>query len=188
MREEWDMLDPRTLRVNLCLTQLIVLSLAVIGSALLYEWPELFARFRFPDWSFMLWAVVLAVLAASWGALMDRWLPERWLDDGAINQRIFQGLSPLSTFLLCLLIGVAEEWLFRGVVQPLLGNGWTSLLFTLIHFRYLRKPILLLTVYATSYLLGLLFAESGSLLPPIAAHTLLNFISALLLTKKQGGK
>lgn len=188
MKEKQDMIDPRTLRVNLCITQLIVLLVAAIGSNLLYEWPELLARFRFPAWPYMLWALVLAVLGAGWGALMDRWLPERWLDDGAINQRIFQGLSPLFAFLLCLLIGIAEEWLFRGVVQPLLGNGITSLLFSVIHFRYLRKPILLITVYATSYLLGLLFAESGSLLPPIAAHTLLNFISALLLTKKRGGK
>jgi len=179
------MLAPHTLRIHLCLTQLLVLLLAATGSALLYDWREFLAIWHIPAWPTLLAAAGVAVLAAGWGALLDRWLPARWLDDGAINQRIFQGLAPLPVFLLCLLIGVAEEWLFRGVVQPLLGNGWTSLLFTLIHFRYLRKPILLLSVYATSYLLGLLFAQSGSLLPPIAAHTLINFVSALLLQKSR---
>jgi len=42
--------------------------------------------------------------------------------------------------------GIGEEILFRGGVQPLLGIGWTSLLFVLLH-GYLNPFNVPLTVY-----------------------------------------
>ncbi|UFJ42820.1 CPBP family intramembrane metalloprotease [Brevibacillus humidisoli] len=184
MRQEWEMFDERTLRKHLYFTQVVVALIAMAGSIFLYEWPEFVAILQMPGWQSFLMAIVVAALVAAIGFLMDRWLPHHWTDDGEINKRIFQGLPLLPTAALCLSIGAAEEWLFRGVVQPLIGNVWTSLVFTVIHFRYFGKPVLLISVFVTSYVLGMLFDQTGSLIPPITAHALINFFSAILMQKE----
>ncbi|WP_339167880.1 CPBP family intramembrane glutamic endopeptidase [Brevibacillus sp. FSL L8-0520] len=85
------------------------------------------------------------------------------------------------TFVLCCVIGIGEEWLFRGVVQPVIGNVWTSVLFTLVHVRYLSKPLLVGSVFVTSWLLGWLMETSGSLLPSILAHIVIDLLLAFYI-------
>ncbi len=189
MSKHLDQLDSRTLRLNLCLTQGIVWVIAAAGSLLLHGKKGTVALFSFPDWLDFVWAAGVTALVVSSSIAMDRYLPRSWQDDGDINERIFMGLPLLPTLSLCVVVGIGEEWLFRGVFQPLIGNLWTSLLFTLVHVRYLRKPLLLAAVFATSYLLGHLFDSHDSLLPPIAAHIGIDFLLALTLqkaTKREG--
>jgi membrane protease YdiL (CAAX protease family) len=168
VKDRFEQLDVRTLRLHLYLTQGLVITAAAVASLLLHGWHG---------------TVAVALLVAGVSIGMDRFLPRRWQDDGSVNERIFLGLSLPQTFCLCALIGIGEEWLFRGIVQPLAGNGWTSLVFTLVHFRYLRKPLLLVSVFGTSFLLGILFELHGRLLPPVMAHIAIDFILAVYLQR-----
>ncbi|MGE5701538.1 MAG: type II CAAX prenyl endopeptidase Rce1 family protein, partial [Clostridia bacterium] len=59
----------------------------------------------------------------------------------------------------------------------------TSGLFTLLHVRYLRKPLLIIGVYAISYMLGYLFEWSNGLLAPMLAHTLIDLVQAFYLKR-----
>ncbi|WP_255298357.1 CPBP family intramembrane glutamic endopeptidase [Brevibacillus dissolubilis] len=176
-------LDERTLRLNLLLTQGILLLIATISAWLVHSWQGLLTELRPPAPHFVLTAVGISIGVVGLNLLMDRFLPKSWLEDGEINNRVFQGLSLGSTAGFCLLVGVAEELMFRGVVQVLLGNVWTSLLFTLIHFRYLKKPILVVSVFATSYVLGWLYDWSQSLLPSMVMHGLIDFFLALWIQR-----
>ncbi|MBO8163046.1 MAG: CPBP family intramembrane metalloprotease [Brevibacillus sp.] len=184
MRRDLVELDDLAIRYNLYVSQSCVLAAAVAASLWMYDWTELALLFSYPGWLPLVAAVAFALLITMVGFAMDRFLPPHWTDDGQINIRIFRGLTVGQTAMLSLVIGTVEEWLFRGVLQPLIGVVWTSLLFTLIHFRYFGKPLLLGSVFLTSCVLGLLFASTGSLIPPIVAHTLINFISALLIQKE----
>ncbi len=177
-------LDEYVLRINLLLTQGIVLAVAVVASLFIHSFAGTVALFAYPGAKPMAWAVAVALFFVSLSLWMDRALPKQWVDDGEINRRLFHGLSLARTALLCVLVGVSEEWLFRGVLQPMLGNGWTSLVFTLIHFRYLRKAVLAATVFATSFVLGFLFDASGNLLAPILAHSLIDFLLALSIQRR----
>ncbi|CFJ49846.1 CAAX amino terminal protease self-immunity [Mycobacterium tuberculosis] len=85
------------------------------------------------------------------------------------------------TVLVCFVVGFSEEWLFRGVIQPFAGNLWTSVIFTMVHIRYLRKPLLIASVFATSWLLGELFDAEGTLWLPIAAHIIIDMTLAFYL-------
>lgn len=185
-------IDEATLRLNLWLTQGLVFVIAA-GSSL---WAHglaftlgLFALPKLPD---MGWAgtVVAAIVLAS--ILMDKYLPKRWQDDGSVNQLIFGSMSPWMTLLVCVSVGVGEEWLFRGVLQPFAGNFWTSVIFTAVHVRYLTKPLLVASVFGTSWLLGLLFIQANSLWSPIVAHIgidlLLAFYLQAILKKEKGEK
>lgn len=75
--------------------------------------------------------------------------------------------------------GIGEEILFRGGVQPLLGIGWTSLLFVLIH-GYLNPFNVPLTVYGIFMvgaiaLLGIATVNFG-LTVAIVAHTTIDIV------------
>jgi len=181
LNDEWHHLDARTLRLNLFLTQGILLA-AAIGGGLLFEgWEGMIRLFVLPDPAALGWtgAVVLGIVMVN--IAVDRLLPAKWQDDGQINRIVFADLSLLSMFGLCFFVGLSEEWLFRGTIQPMLGLFWTSLLFTVVHVRYLRKPLLIILLFATSLLLGKLAEISGGLIAPVMAHTLIDFLLACYL-------
>ncbi|KLR73506.1 CAAX protease, partial [Geobacillus sp. T6] len=79
----------------------------------------------------------------------------------------------------CALIAVTEEWLFRGVVQTHWGLGPASIIFAVLHVRYLEKWFLFLMVMLVSLFLGMLYEQTGSLWVTITAHFLIDFVLAL---------
>lgn len=183
-------IDEATLRLNLWLTQGLVLALAAGSSFFIYGWQSTLALYQTPSRAGMGWAAVVMVTVVFASIAMERYLPRKWQDDGNVNEQIFGRMAPHTTILVCIAVGIGEEWLFRGVIQPLAGNGWTSLIFTLIHVRYLKKPLLVGSVFLTSWLLGMLFSLEGSLWPPIVAHIgidlLLAFYLQITLRKGKG--
>lgn len=86
---------------------------------------------------------------------------------------------------------ISEEILVRGVIQtgvvsflgPLAGIIITSLIFTAMHFRYLKKPVLISGVFILSLILGTLYNFTGTLWSSIWAHFLYNLGSAYLAKK-----
>lgn len=183
MREDRLEVDEATLRLNLWLTQGIVIAVAAAGSLWVLGWDATLSFFTWPGWNAVLWAVFVAAGIIIASIAMDRYLPKRWQDDGSINEKVFGAMLPSTTILVCMIVGVAEEWLFRGVIQSLTGNFWSSLIFTLIHIRYLKKPLMVISVFGTSWILGLLFSHYQSLWPSIVAHILIDVMLAFYLQK-----
>ncbi|NQF12652.1 CPBP family intramembrane metalloprotease [Brevibacillus sp. HB1.3] len=183
MREDRLEVDEATLRLNLWLTQGIVMGVAAAGSFLVLGWDATLSLFTLPGWNALLWAVFVAAGIIIASIVMDRYLPKRWQDDDRINEKVFGSMLPSTTILVCMVVGVGEEWLFRGVIQSLTGNFWSSLIFTLIHVRYLKKPLMIISVFGTSLVLGLLFSHYQSLWPSIVAHILIDVMLAFYLQK-----
>ncbi|MGK5508075.1 CPBP family intramembrane glutamic endopeptidase [Brevibacillus formosus] len=183
MKEDRLEVDEATLRLNLWLTQGIVMGVAAAGSLLVLGRDATLSLFIFPGWNAVLWAVFIAAGIIIASIAMDHYLPKRWQDDGSINEKVFGTMLPSTTILVCMVVGVGEEWLFRGVIQSLTGNFWSSLIFTLIHIRYLKKPLMIISVFGTSWILGLLFAHYQSLWPSIVAHILIDVMLAFYLQK-----
>ncbi|MDI3317014.1 MAG: CPBP family intramembrane metalloprotease [Bacillota bacterium] len=76
-------------------------------------------------------------------------------------------------------VALAEETLFRGWLQPALGAAAATLLFTLVHVQYLRRPPALLALLVYGGALAWLRAWSGGLLAPWLAHWGLDAVQAL---------
>lgn len=95
----------------------------------------------------------------------------------------------INTFSLPELLGIfffgalAEEILFRGIIQPYWGIWLTSLLFTIIHFRYLRKIVLLIEVYLMGIILGFSYLVTETIWVPVLCHLSVNFITAFLIKR-----
>ncbi len=68
-----------------------------------------------------------------------RVFPESWFDDGGINDRMFQGMSVMHLLVITFIIGFAEEFLFRGVVQTHFGIVIASFVFAVLHIRVYKK-------------------------------------------------
>lgn len=93
-------------------------------------------------------------------------------------------------FILAAIAGIAEETLFRGILQPWMENSWgmnaglivSSLLFGLVHAV---TPLYFVLASAVGLYLGLFLDYSGerSLLTPIVIHGLYDFLVFLAIMK-----
>lgn len=167
---------------SLFMSQLMLFSLAIILSMFLFEsfiqWLELFS---FNLYDIFYYGGLSGLLIVCVDIILMKLLPKTAFDDGGINERIFQNLPIRNIFLIALIVSISEELLFRGVLQTVFGYVIASTIFALVHFRYLNKPVLLISILLISFYIGYLFHITNNLLVTIAAHFLVDFILGLMI-------
>ncbi|MPL83579.1 hypothetical protein SDC9_29534 [bioreactor metagenome] len=153
-----------------------------------YFWQDFFAW----DSTWSIWCLSTAVALSMMGLQILAWKvfsPDAF-DDGGIN-RLLVELPAKLLFPMFIIGAFSEELLIRGVIQtglagflgPLYGILLTSLIFTGMHFRYLKKPLLMGAAFLISVFLCLLYGLMGTLWATVYAHFLYNFGAALLAKK-----
>jgi hypothetical protein len=177
--------DDRVLLLNLYVTQGLVL-----GLALLIIWlgkgsvAGLFAVRAQDAGIAVVHAMAVAALVLAADGMLSRLAPGMMKDESGIDEKLFAGRPLAHVAFICLMAAVSEELLFRGALQPLIGNFWTSALFAAIHVRYLRHWLPTLTVFAASLALGWAFARTGTLVAPVTAHFLIDMVNGYMLRRK----
>ncbi|MFB9972957.1 CPBP family intramembrane metalloprotease [Allobacillus sp. SKP2-8] len=161
---------------NVVASQLIFLFLAAIASFFLFSWNELFGLFDFQWMEIFLYGLIPGTVVVIIDLLLIRFVPKKHWDDGGVNEKIFRSLNAGQILLLATVIGISEEFLFRGVIHTELGYIVASSIFALVHVRYLRKPVLLVSVILLSFLIGYMYEITGNLLVPIVAHIWIDFL------------
>ncbi len=101
---------------------------------------------------------------------------------------LFSRCSVLQLLVISVIAGIGEEFLFRGVVQPLLIAVLTAvggILMTSVIFGLLHAVTWMYAVLATgvSIYLGWLALATDNLLGPIIAHSLYDFLALVYLTR-----
>src|SRR5699024_13327 len=171
-----DQLSDNELYQSLIYSQLILFGLAVILSVFLFDqishWLDLFV---FDAYQIFYYGFLAGLLIVFIDLLLMTILPKRHFDDGGINERIFKNRSVSHIFIIALIVAISEELLFRGVIQTVFGYLIASTLFALVHVRYLKKPVLLVSVLLISFYLGYLYKITGNLFVTITAHFLVDF-------------
>lgn len=142
--------------------------------------------FRFDPVDIIVLGVTSGLVIAGLEIVLDKLLPDAWLDDGGMNTRVFQALSIPHIFLAMLVVAVVEEILFRGVLFNLLGFTLSSLIFGLVHIRYLKKPLMLTIAIALGFYLGWLYMFTGNLFVPMATHFVIDTVLGIVLKKAAG--
>ncbi len=107
--------------------------------------------------------------------------PKKYYDDGGVNDRIFKNRSVPGIFCIALAVAISEELLFRGVIQTSFGYIAASCLFALIHVRYLRKPVLFISVLLVSFYIGYIFVITENLAAVIMAHFTVDLVLGLII-------
>lgn len=175
-----DELDDRMLLINLYATQGLTFIIGLIW--VLFQRQNIFRLFSIPSSMIVLWwGIGLAAAVIAIDLIISRWVPDEAADDGGINERIFRNRPIWHIALLSLIVAVCEELLFRGAIQHAIGPYWTSIIFALIHVRYLRHWIPTGLVFSISYGLGWIYIQSGSIWAPIIAHFVIDFVMGLII-------
>lgn len=179
-------IDERTLLANVYLTQGFTL---LLGLGLLWlQGRSVVDVLKLPSgFEPLLWGTgfALAVLLAD--IVLSRWVPEEVADDGGINRMLF-GSRPLwHIALLSLVVAVCEELLFRGAVQHWIGPYWTSILFAVLHIRYLKHWLMTGIIFSISYGLGWIVLQTGTLWTAIFAHFMIDFIMGMIIRYRRHG-
>lgn len=113
--------------------------------------------------------------------------PKEYYDDGGVNERIFTNRSIPQILFLTLLIAVSEELLFRGVIQTVFGFVFASIVFSLMHVRYLLKPLLMILLVFISLTIGYLYEVTSNLLVTITLHFTVDFLLGMIIYLKNRG-
>ncbi|MFD1360585.1 CPBP family intramembrane glutamic endopeptidase [Lentibacillus salinarum] len=175
-------LTDKELQQQLIVSQVLLLGLAFVLSFLLFD--------RMIDWldyisltlaDIVYYGVLPGAVIVVVDMLLMAFFPKKYYDDGGINDRIFRNRSIKGILGLALLVAVTEELLFRGVIQTEFGYIAASVLFALVHIRYLHKPVLLVSVLFVSFYIGYIFVLTGNLLATIAAHFTVDFVLGVFI-------
>ncbi len=89
-------------------------------------------------------------------------------------RRVFMQAKFVDLFVISLTAGVAEEMLFRGVLQSQLGLLPASILFGLVHFV---TPAYAIVATIMGFYLGLVFSIFDSLFAVVLVHTLYDLVA-----------
>lgn len=178
-------LTDRQLSQQLILTQLLLLFVALLlGFIFFTHWSEFTSLIDFTDKSIWTLGVPAGILVVVIDLLFMRWLPEKYFDDGGINERIFGALSISAIFGLTALVAISEEILFRGVIQAEFGIWIASLVFAFIHVRYLYNWFLFSNILLLSFFIGIIFEITGNLVVTITMHFVIDLCLGIMLNRK----
>lgn len=119
--------------------------------------------------SILKYGAPLAALVIIADLMVMKWAPKHMYDDEGINEKLFRERSYPHIVILTLFIAFAEEILFRGVIQTHFGLWAASIIFAILHFRYLKMAAVC-NGGVHQLLLGLSFERTGNLFVPVTAH------------------
>ncbi|UGB29299.1 CPBP family intramembrane glutamic endopeptidase [Metabacillus sp. B2-18] len=176
---------------NLYFTQFLLIGVSVILGFFLFDnVQEFFGLFHIRNYDFILFGVGTALLVIIVDFSVFKLAPKDLVDDGGINEKIFEKRSIPHIFFLTAVIAISEEILFRGVIQTHVGLWAASIIFAVLHFRYLSKWLLFLMVISISILLGYVYELTANLFTTILAHYLIDLVFAIQIRWQfvRGGK
>lgn len=177
-----DQLTDRELTVNIYITQILLLLLSsIMGVIFFKDWIEFKQIFHWHPLQIVIIGGGSGLIIVVIELVLEKTLPPNSFDDGGINERIFKDKSIFQIFCLVFVIAVAEELFFRGIIQTYFGIIPASVLFAILHIRYLNKRFLFLMTVLISFFLGWIFMLTQNLLITITTHFLIDFILGLIL-------
>ncbi|WP_102345737.1 CPBP family intramembrane glutamic endopeptidase [Bacillus sp. Marseille-P3661] len=168
--------------VHLYLTQAIILVLAGIMGYFLFE--DLHAFQQIWKWDIkeiLLYGGGSAIIVIIIDYTLMKFVPKNMYDDGGINEKVFQQRPVWSIFIISLVVAFTEEIFFRGVIQTHFGYITASIIFAILHIRYLYKWLLFTIVVGLSFFIGWIYIVTNNLWVTIFAHFLIDFVFALII-------
>lgn len=175
-------LSIKNLKKSVYGTQLIILLIAIICIGFFIGFDDFIQKqSSFLSLETFLFGVGGGILLVLFNVLLNYTVPERFLDDGGFNKKFFTSLSVFEMTILCVLIALSEEIFFRGFVQTKFGIILASIIFALVHFRYVKKPVLFVIVLLESFFIGYLYLITKNILVVFITHFILDYVLGLYM-------
>ncbi|MEH7573073.1 CPBP family intramembrane glutamic endopeptidase [Cytobacillus firmus] len=178
-------LTDKELLFHLYLTQVLILAIAFILSIILFNsFEEFQALFVLDDINILVIGAAAGLAVVLIDFVLMKLLPEEMYDDGGLNKKIFQNRHFLHIAFIAAVVAISEELLFRGVIQTHFGLVISSLIFALVHYRYLFNWFLFVNIITLSFFIGYIYHITNNLLVTIVMHFLIDFLLGILIRKR----
>ncbi|WP_421379313.1 CPBP family intramembrane glutamic endopeptidase [Bacillus salacetis] len=174
-------ISDRELTFHLYATQFVLLTVAVILGIFLYDDISAFLQQFVWSRQILFYGVSSGIVIVTVDILLMRMLPEKYYDDGGINERIFQNRSVMHIAFLAAVISICEEILFRGVIQYHFGFIAGTLIFAIVHIRYWGNWFLILNILLLSIWIGLVYEWTANLGVTMVMHFIIDFLLGLVI-------
>ena len=162
---------------SLYLTQVMILIISfLLGMFLFDDLREFTNLFIWDLPQIILWGGIAGVAVVLLDLILMKLLPSRYYDDGGLNERIFQNRSVFQIALISAIVAIPEELLFRGIIQTHFGLIAASIIFAIVHYRYLFNWYLFLNVIGLSFFIGYVYLHTNNILVTIFMHFLIDFL------------
>jgi len=169
-------LTDKELLYHLYLTQIILLGISLILGAILYDHFSYIQNIDLLDHHILTIGIPAGVIIVFADVLLMKLLPASFYDDGGLNERIFKNRHVFHTFVIALFVAFSEELLFRGIIQTKVGLVLASIIFAIIHYRYLFNWYLFFNIILLSFLIGFIYQWTGNLAVTIMMHFVIDFL------------
>lgn len=183
--EQIKQLSDKQVLQSLYFTQFLLIIISVVMSIFLFKDRNDFLKvWEYKDNDFLLFGFITALIVIIIDYIMMKLLPSHLLDDGGVNEKIFKNRNVLHIIFLTALIAFSEELLFRGIIQTHFGLLVASLIFAILHFRYVSKIILFIMVVSVSFLLGIVYELTNTIYSTMIAHFIIDLVFAIQIRRK----
>lgn len=171
----------------------VELGLLVAAAVLMWLFGVSPARgLRLGAWPFLQGiAATVPLVVLMWWSLQTPWQPIAGLREDVLRDvaPMFAGCRVIDVAIIAVTAGVAEEVLFRGVLQnavselstPALGLIVASVVFGLAHFV---SPLYAALAGLIGAYLGTLWLSTGNLFVPIVVHAAYDFVALLAVLRE----
>lgn len=177
-------LTDRELLSHLYMTQILLLGITFILGILLFDDFSYMQSIDFSDARILLIGLPAGAAIVIVDIILMKLLPKSFYDDGGLNERIFRNRSVIHIALIAALVAFSEELLFRGVIQTKLGLILASLIFAVIHYRYLFNWFLFSNIVILSFFIGSVYEWSNNLAVTMIMHFTIDFLLGLFIKYK----
>lgn len=175
-------LTDREIMFHLVATQVLLMVISLIlGFFLFDDLSSFWELLKWEDSKVWTVGVVSGLAIVNVDMLLMRILPSSFYDDGGLNQRLFQNKTVWQIAAIAALVAISEEVLFRGVLQTHFGLVITSIIFALIHYRYLFNLFLFINIVVLSFFIGYIYEMTDNLLVTIVLHFIVDFLLGVMI-------
>ncbi len=159
------------------------LGLGLLGCIWLYFRPFPYAA-KFNLWILLVISAVLVLLLLGGAYFLERFVPSFRYASRMLERTLKQFRITLPfAFLLAALSSLAEEVFFRAALLPLIGIWGQALLFGLMHPAPRKAWVYTFYTFVAGLVFGYATLLTGSLIPSIVAHFVINLQGFLELRK-----
>lgn len=178
-------LTEKELLFHLIATQILLLTISgILGMILFDSFNEFEGLFIWKDWNILLVGLTAGAAVVVMDFIFMRYLPKSYYDDGGLNERIFKNRSVVQIMLIAAMVAISEEILFRGVIQTNTGLIISSIIFAVVHYRYLFNWFLFINIILLSFLIGYIYMVTNNLVVTIVMHFFIDFILGIIIKFK----
>ncbi|OIK15540.1 hypothetical protein BIV60_09285 [Bacillus sp. MUM 116] len=177
-------LSDRELLFHLYMTQMILLSISIILGFILFDHFSFLNHFRLNDIMIVKIGLPAGVLVVLVDIALMKWLPSSYYDDGGLNERIFNNKNMLQILWIAALVAFCEELLFRGIIQTKVGLIFASVIFAVIHYRYLFNWYLFFNIVLLSFFIGFIYEWTNNFAVTTVMHFVIDFLLGMYIKMK----